>query len=161
MYRLGFCGLHYVSRQRATVLARVAQMNRNASGLEIHALSNAPWYVLLHLACAFLAVVLGATVLLRRKGDAPLKTMGWCWVCRMITTAATSFFIQARSRFSLIHVFSVVVLVMVPLAIISIRRKRVQAHRYLMSGVLTGLVIAGAFTLLPYRMLGQLVFAAR
>jgi uncharacterized membrane protein len=79
----------------------------------------------------------------------------------MITIAATSFFIQARSRFSLIHVLSVAVLVMVPLAIISIRRKRVQAHRYIMSGVLVGLVIAGAFTLLPYRMLGQLVFAAR
>jgi uncharacterized membrane protein len=136
-------------------------MNLNASGFEIHSLSNAPWYLLLHLACAFLAVVLGAAVLLRRKGDSPHKAMGWSWVCLMITIAVTSFFIQARSRFSVIHVLSVAVLVMVPLAIISIRRKRVQAHRYIMSGVFTGLVIAGAFTLLPYRMLGQLVFAAR
>jgi uncharacterized membrane protein len=136
-------------------------MNLNSSGLEIHSLPNAPWYLLLHLACALLAVVLGAAVLLRRKGDSPHKAMGWSWVCLMITISVTSFFIQARGRFSLIHVLSLVVLVMVPLAIISIRRKRVQAHRYIMSGVLTGLVIAGAFTLLPYRMLGQLVFAVR
>jgi uncharacterized membrane protein len=30
-----------------------------------------------------------------------------------------------------------------------------------MTSVFAGLIIAGAFTLLPYRMLGQLVFASR
>jgi uncharacterized membrane protein len=59
------------------------------------------------------------------------------------------------------HVFSVVVLVMVPLAVLHIRRKRVRAHRITMTSVFAGLIIAGAFTLLPYRMLGQLVFASR
>lgn len=136
-------------------------MNPTASQLTIHSLAEAPWYVLAHLAFALLAVVLGTTVLLRRKGDLTHKTIGWAWVLLMLSAALTSFFIQARDRFSLIHVFSVVVLVMVPLAVLHIRRKRVRAHRYTMTSVFAGLVIAGAFTLLPYRMLGQLVFAAR
>lgn len=127
----------------------------------IHSLSDAPWYVLVHLAVALLAVVLGATVLMRRKGDATHKAFGWTWVVLMLSAALTSFFIQARDRFSLIHVFSVVVLVMVPLAVVHIRRRRVRAHRFTMTGVFAGLVIAGVFTLLPYRMLGQIVFAAR
>jgi uncharacterized membrane protein len=150
-----------VGHFNSTIPTPKAQMNPNTSGLEIHSLSDAPWYVLLHLACALLAVVLGASMLLRRKGDFSHKAMGWSWVCLMGTIAVTSFFIQARGSFSLIHVFSVVVLIMVPLAIISIRRKRVKAHRYTMSAMYAGLVIAGAFTLLPYRMLGQLMFAAR
>ncbi len=136
-------------------------MNRIAGPLTIHPLSEAPWYVLAHLAFALLAVALGATVLLRRKGDLTHKTIGWSWVLLMLSAALTSLFIQARDRFSLIHIFSVVVLVMVPLAVLHIRRGRVRAHRYTMTSVFAGLVIAGAFTLLPYRMLGQIVFAAR
>jgi uncharacterized membrane protein len=136
-------------------------MNPTTSQLTIHTLADAPWHVLAHLAVAVLALVLGTTVLLRRKGDLTHKTIGWAWVCLMLAAALTSFFIQARGRFSFIHVFSVVVLVMVPLAVVHIRRKRVRAHRYTMASVFAGLVIAGAFTLLPYRMLGQLVFASR
>jgi uncharacterized membrane protein len=136
-------------------------MSATTPALTIHSLADAPWHVLAHLAVALLAVVLGTAILLRRKGDATHKAIGWSWVGLMLAAALTSFFIQARGRFSLIHVFSVVVLVMVPLAIVHIRRRRVRAHRVTMISVFAGLVIAGAFTLLPYRMLGQLVFAAR
>jgi uncharacterized membrane protein len=136
-------------------------MNPTAGQLTIHSLADAPRHVLAHLAVAVLAVVLGTTVLLRRKGDRTHKSVGWAWVCLMLAAALTSLFIQARDRFSVIHVFSVVVLVMVPLAVLHIRRKRVRAHRYTMISVFAGLIIAGAFTLLPYRMLGELVFASR
>jgi uncharacterized membrane protein len=135
-------------------------MNPATAPLTIHTLADAPWHVLAHLAVALLAVVLGSALLLRRKGDATHKAIGWSWVVLMLAAALTSFFIQARDRFSLIHVFSVVVLVMVPLAVVHIRRGRVRAHRATMISVFAGLVIAGAFTLLPYRMLGQLVFGA-
>ena len=135
-------------------------MNPNAGQLEIYSLAEAPWYVLVHLVFALLAVVLGTVVLLRRKGDFIHKAMGWSWVSLMISIALTSFFIQARGRFSFIHVLSVVVLVTVPLGVIHIRSKRVQAHRYTMASTFAGLVIAGAFTLLPYRMLGQVMFGA-
>jgi uncharacterized membrane protein len=136
-------------------------LNPAASQLEIHSLATAPWHVLVHLAFALLAVVLGTAVLLRRKGDLAHKALGWSWVCLMLAIALTSFFIQARGYFSLIHILSVVVLITVPLGVVHIRRGRVRAHRYTMISVFAGLVIAGAFTLLPYRMLGQLIFAAR
>jgi uncharacterized membrane protein len=79
----------------------------------------------------------------------------------MVGTALVSFAIQARGRFSALHVLSVVVLVTVPLGIVHIRRGRVHSHRITMISTFAGLAIAGAFTLLPYRMLGQLVFGAR
>ena len=129
--------------------------------LEIHSLASAPWYVLAHLLFALVALVLGTTVLLRRKGDSTHKALGWSWVCLMLTAAISSFFIQARGRFSLIHILSVVILVMVPLGVVHIRNRRVLRHRNTMSSAFAGLIIAGVFTLLPYRMLGQLVFGAR
>ena len=129
--------------------------------LEIHSLASAPWYVLAHLAVCAGGALLGTTVLLRRKGDFTHKALGWSWVSLMLTAAISSFFIQARGRFSLIHILSVVILVMVPLGVVHIRHRRVLRHRNTMSSAFAGLIIAGVFTLLPYRMLGQLVFGAR
>jgi uncharacterized membrane protein len=128
---------------------------------QIHALADAPWFVLLHLALALCALGAGTVMLARRKGDVLHRRLGWVWATVMVGTALVSFAIQARGRFSAIHVLSVVVLVTVPLGIVHIRRGRVHSHRITMISTFAGLAIAGAFTLLPYRMLGQLVFGAR
>lgn len=135
-------------------------MNPQPPPLEIHTLATAPWYVLAHLALALTALAIGTSVLLRRKGDRLHKAMGWAWVCLMLCAALTSFLIHARGRFSLIHVLSVVILVTVPLGVMHIRNKRVRSHRFTMISAFAGLVIAGAFTLLPYRMLGRLLFGS-
>jgi uncharacterized membrane protein len=97
-------------------------------------------------------------LLLRKKGDIVHKSLGRSWVFLMLFTAAVSFLIQARGRLSLIHILSVVVLITVPLGVVHIRSGRVQRHKVTMLSAFAGLAIAGAFTLLPYRMLGQLVF---
>lgn len=130
------------------------------SAVAIHSLATAPWYILLHLCLSLGALAIGVWSLSRKKGDGLHKALGWTWVCLMLSTAAISFAIQGRGHFSLIHVLSVVVLVTVPLGLLHVRRGNVRAHRYTMVSTFVGLVIAGAFTLLPYRMLGQLVFAA-
>ena len=78
----------------------------------------------------------------------------------MLAAAISSFLIQARGRCRLIPILSIVILVMVPLGIVHIRRKRVLRHRNTMASAFS-VAIAGAFTLLPYRMLGQLVFGVR
>lgn len=135
-------------------------MNADAGGPVIHAFADAPWYVHAHLAVALVALLIGASLLLRRKGTASHKALGWVWVVLMLGAAITSFFIQARGRFSLIHVLSVVILVTVPLGIMHIRRGNVRRHKYTMASAFAGLAIAGAFTLLPYRMLGQLLFGS-
>jgi uncharacterized membrane protein len=129
--------------------------------LEIHTLAGAPWYVKAHLVAAALSLVIGAAILLRKKGDVVHKSMGRSWVVLMLFTAVISFMIQARERMSLIHVLSVVVLITVPLGVVHIRSGHVKRHVVTMVSAFAGLAIAGAFTLLPYRMLGQLVFGAR
>jgi uncharacterized membrane protein len=128
---------------------------------EIHTLADAPWYIKAHLAASVLALVIGMVILLRKKGDLIHKSLGRSWVALMLFTAAISFSIQARGRFSLIHLLSVIVLVAVPLGVVHIRSGQVKRHMVTMVSAFAGLAIAGAFTLLPYRMLGQLVFAAR
>jgi uncharacterized membrane protein len=124
----------------------------------IHTLADAPWFVLMRLALALAALAVGTLILLRRKGDLPHKRLGRTWVGLMLAAASISFLIQARGRFNLIHILSVLILIIVPLGVVHIRRKRVTQHRYSMIGAFAGLAIAGAFNLLPYRMLGQLVF---
>jgi uncharacterized membrane protein len=125
-----------------------------------YTLATAPWYVLVHLGLSLAALGIGIWQLSRKKGDRLHKALGWAWASFMLTTAAISFAIQARSRFSLIHALSVVVLITVPLGLFHARHGNIKAHRYTMVFTFAGLAIAGAFTLLPYRMLGQLVFAA-
>lgn len=128
------------------------------TAVQIYSFSQAPWYLHAHLAAALLAVVMGGVVLMRRKGTAAHKVMGWCWVVLMLAAALTSFFIQARGHLSFIHLLSVVVLVTLPLAILNIRKGRTRGHAIGMVSAFAGLAIAGLFTLLPYRMLGKLVF---
>ena len=128
---------------------------------EIHTLAEAPWFIKAHLATALLSLLIGLAILVRRKGDVIHKSLGRSWAVLMLVTAAGSFLIQARGSLSLIHVLSVVVLVTVPLGVVHIRSGRLQHHKITMLSTFAGLAIAGVFTLLPYRMLGQLVFGAR
>jgi uncharacterized membrane protein len=59
-------------------------------------------------------------------------------------------------QLSWIHVFTVVTLVSLPLGVYRARTHNVKAHRGTMIGVFTGgLLIAGLFTLIPGRLLGN------
>jgi uncharacterized membrane protein len=124
----------------------------------IYSLAEAPLHILVHLAVAVAALVIGAVVLLRRKGTRSHVWLGRTWAALMIASALTSFLIQGRGRFSLIHVLSVVVLISIPMAVHFARTKRIRLHRVTMIATYCSLCITGLFTLLPYRMLGQLLF---
>jgi uncharacterized membrane protein len=127
----------------------------------IYSFGEAPWHIHVHLAAALAAVVLGLLIFLLHKGTTTHKALGRAWVALMLTTSLTSFFIQARGQFSWIHVLSVVVLVSLSVAVVAARRGHVRLHKICMVSTFSGLVVAGVFTLLPYRMLGQLVFGPR
>ena len=120
--------------------------------------------IALHLFAALLAVPVGALVLARRKGTLDHKTLGWLWVALMATAALSSAFIRDRGMpnvqgYTPIHLLTLVVLVLLPLGIVMIRRGRVSAHRKVMRNLFIGAcVIAGLFTLLPGRTLGDLVW---
>ncbi len=74
----------------------------------------------------------------------------------------TAFFIhQLRwwGAWSPIHLLAVFVLVMLPGAVIDARRHRISRHRHAMRGLFLGaLVIAGAFTFAPGRIMHAVVF---
>lgn len=115
----------------------------------------------LHLASTITALLLGVVMLARRKGTLSHKQLGWAWVILMAIAAGSSFFITGQNpgRFSSIHLLSAFTLAMLPWAIYAIRRRKVQSHRWTMIGIFAGgLVVAGIFTLMPDRMLGELVF---
>lgn len=124
----------------------------------IYSIDQAPLHILLHMIAALVAVIAGGIVLFRPKGTAAHRILGRVWVGLIIYVAVGSFFIQARGRLSLIHVLSVVIIVSIVAAIYAIRRGNFRRHQISMCISYASLCIAGLFTLLPYRMLGQLIF---
>jgi uncharacterized membrane protein len=116
----------------------------------------------LHAFAAMAAFVLGLVQFAAPKGTLPHRTVGWIWVALMVTVALSSFWIhQIRlvGPFSPIHLLSVYVLVMLPLAIWKARHHEVGTHRRIMTYMFLGaLVIAGLFTLMPGRIMHQVVF---
>ncbi len=122
-------------------------------------LLNAGPAVHIHLAATILALALGIFMLIRRKGTISHRLLGRIWVALMLTAAISSFWITGISgSFSPIHALSLLVLILVPLAVLAIRRGKVARHRMAMIGLFFGaLVIPGLFTLLPMRLLGRLM----
>ncbi|VVE70949.1 hypothetical protein PAN31117_03873 [Pandoraea anapnoica] len=114
--------------------------------------------VAIHVAVATAAVLLGAGILLMRRGTPRHRWAGRLWVSAMTATAATSFGIRelGHGNFSWLHALSAYVLVGLALAVLAIRRGDVAAHRRQMMGLFTGLVIAGvAAVAVPGRALGN------
>lgn len=120
--------------------------------------------VFFHLVTAFSALLLGGVVLARRKGSRSHRALGRAWVLLMASTAVASGFIRDYqlpnlAGFTPIHAFTVLVAVLLPLGIWQIRQGKVSDHRKTMRGLYIGAcVLAGVFTLLPGRFLGQLLW---
>jgi uncharacterized membrane protein len=118
-----------------------------------------PAVVYVHLSAALAALVLGTLQLARAKGTLSHRALGWTWVALMLTVAVSSLWIPAFLHFTWIHVFTAVTLVSIPIALWRIRDGNVRAHASTMKWTyLGGLVIAGAFTLVPGRLLGNLLW---
>ena len=133
-------------------------MNALSSLLHRHPL------IFFHLVTALAALVLGLFMLLRRKGTASHRLLGWAWVALMGSTALATVFIRDYRLPNLygytpIHLFTVTVAVMLPLGIWHVKHGHVDGHRKTMRGLYVGAcVVAGLFTLLPGRFLGSLLW---
>lgn len=120
-----------------------------------------PLPVLVHLAAAASALALGFVMLARRKGTASHKALGRVWVGLMLTVALSSLWIPHFLQFTWIHLFTLLTVVTIPLAIYRIRSGDAKSHARAMTGLfIGGLVIAGIFTLAPGRLLGDLLRTA-
>jgi uncharacterized membrane protein len=116
----------------------------------------------IHAFAALAAFVLGAVQLSAPKGTIPHRAVGWVWAALMLVVAGSSFWIHEIRMFGIwspIHLLSILVLVMTPLAVWHAHRHRVGPHRRAMISLFAGaLVIAGVFTFLPGRIMHAVLF---
>lgn len=117
-----------------------------------------------HLVTALGALGLGVVLMLRPKGTANHRVLGWCWALLMGSTTVASAFMRDFQMpnwmgITPIHALTLLVAFMLPLGIWHARRGNVAAHRTTMRRLFAGAcVIAGVFTLLPGRFLGTLLW---
>jgi len=122
----------------------------------------------LHALPGLLAVILGSIVLLSKKGTKTHKRRGYIWLGLMLLISLTAIFIQEINpgSYSLIHLLIPWTIFSIIFGIYAIQKFKVtknkvwrNLHQWTMVGLFFGaLVIAGAFTLMPGRMLNEIIF---
>ena len=120
--------------------------------------------IFVHMLAAVTALLLGAWILSRRKGTSEHRAFGRTWALAMGLATVTSAFILDKGLpnihgFTPIHALTVLVAVQLPRGIWHIRQGNVAAHRKTMKSIyIGGCIIAGFFTLMPSRFLGDLLW---
>lgn len=118
---------------------------RSAASARLHApdlalLAGLSPAIKVHLATALAALVLGAVLMVVRKGRAFHRAAGWAWVSLVSVTAGSTLFITSlgNGSWSLLHLFTGWTLIALPLAVFWARRRRVAQHRRQMMGLFYG-----------------------
>ena len=113
-----------------------------------------------HLATVVPCFLMGAWLLVRRKGTPLHRRLGRVYAGLILVTAVVALVMPAEvgprilGHFGFLHLFSVLVLAGVPYAVYNIRRGNVDGHRYPMVGVyIGGILIAGTFAFMPGRLI--------
>lgn len=141
-------------------LAGLAETRPHAPDLAL--IARQSLVIQLHLFAALSALLVALFMLKAAKGTRVHRVIGWAWVLLMMTTALSSFFIKDINpgRFSFIHLLSGWVAFATPLGVWAARTHRIALHQRLMTGlVIGGLIIAGAFTFIPGRLMFDVFFA--
>jgi uncharacterized membrane protein len=117
--------------------------------------------ILIHVGAALAALVLGIAVFLRRKGTFAHRMLGRAWVGLMLLTAISTYWIRSSGSFSWIHGLSMITLIALAFAVHFAVAGNIRRHQGIMQGVFFGgLIIAGAFALLPQRLLGHALWSS-
>ena len=115
----------------------------------------------LHAFAAMAAFALGIVQFTAPKGTLPHRTVGWIWVALMTIIAISAFFIheiRMWGPWSPIHLLAIFTLVTLPFAVLHARKHRVSDHKRAMISLFAGaLLIAGAFTFMPGRIMHAIV----
>jgi len=130
--------------------------------------------IAIHLSAALGALLVGPVALWARRGHAsetaqtqrPIlhRTAGYAWVTLMLATAITALFIRDFklpnvAGYTPIHLLVPTTFGTLIWAFRALWRGNIQGHRIAMTTLYVGTcLVAGAFTLLPNRLLGKLVW---
>ena len=115
-----------------------------------------------HAITALVAVIIGAIQLISAKGTRQHQVLGYLWVSMMMYVSISSFFIseiQLWGALSPIHLLSAWTVITLCTGIYFARTGNIKAHQLNMQ-LLYGLalILTGLFTLLPNRVMGQMLF---
>ena len=130
--------------------------------MSLRPLLDAAPAIQVHAFAAMAAFALGLVQLTAPKGTLPHRTLGYIWIALMVVIAVTAFWIhelRVWGPWSPIHLLAIYTLVMLPLAVMHARHRRVVKHRNAMISIFLGaLLIAGLFTFLPGRIMHAVAF---
>jgi uncharacterized membrane protein len=122
--------------------------------------------IYLHLLTVLPAFLLGTYLLLNQKGTNIHRFLGKFYLALMLITAIIVMFMPAKvgpsflGHFGFIHLLALVVIYCVPSAYFAARQGNIKKHQANMLGVYVGgLLVAGAFALLPGRLLHTWIFS--
>lgn len=141
------------------IVATAAQARPHAPNLDL--LASLPLAIKIHLYAALAAVAIGAALMAARKGLRFHRTAGWVWVALAAAVAVSSMFITSlnHGRWSWLHLFTGWTAIVLPLAVIAIKRGSVARHRRLMMGLFYGgFAVNLLIAFIPGRTLWQVVF---
>ncbi|TFZ02257.1 DUF2306 domain-containing protein [Ramlibacter henchirensis] len=126
--------------------------------------------IAVHMTSALLAVATGPVALWARRAGAQRprlhRAFGYAWVTLMLVTAISALFIRDFelpniAGYTPIHLLVPVTLISLFGAFYKLAHGNIAGHRMVMRNLYFGAcVVAGAFTLLPNRYLGQLVWSS-
>jgi len=122
--------------------------------------------IYIHLATILPAFVIGTYQMIRKKGTAQHKLLGRIYLVLMLFTAAITLFIPSVvgswklfNHFGLIHILSFVTIFSCIGGYLAIKSGNINLHKFFMISLYVGgLLVAGFFTFVPGRLLGDLVF---
>jgi uncharacterized membrane protein len=124
--------------------------------------------IAVHMTAALTAIALGPVALWARKGATQRpklhRAFGYAWVTLMLTAATSAIFIRDfglpnLAGYTPIHLLIPVTFYFLFRAFVWLAQGNIAGHRKAMQGLYIGAcLVAGGFTLLPNRYLGNLVF---
>jgi len=116
-----------------------------------------------HALVALAMIVLGAWQLAAAKGTRRHRIVGWLFVLGMTYVSLTAIFIseiEIWGRFSPVHILIPVTLAGLFFGVRDARRGNIEGHKRGMTILFVlALVVTGAFTLMPGRIMHDVVFA--
>jgi uncharacterized membrane protein len=134
--------------------------------MNLSLLSQANLFIQIHLGFAVGALVVGTIQLLNKKGTIQHQILGRVWVVMIAIICLTSFWIKRLMPndffwgYSPIHLLSISVLFQITLGVYFARVGNIESHKKWMTYTyIGGLIIAGAFTFYPGRLLYRVFIA--